>query len=54
MKTWKIAQLIGVLMLLAGVVIRVNGEIYGVHLAMLGLLIYVVAKVTLWIKSDKA
>lgn len=53
MKNWKIAQLIGVLVLLTGVVVRVGGEIYGTHLALLGLLVYTVAKITLWVKNDR-
>lgn len=53
MKALKIAQLVGILMLLVGVIIRAGaGEFYGMHLALLGLLIYTVAKVTAWIKTD--
>lgn len=52
MKAWKIVQLVGVLLLLLGVVIRVGGEFYGVHLALLGVLIYTVGRVTLWLKKD--
>lgn len=54
MKAWKIAQVVGVLMLLLGVVIRVSGEFYGIHLALLGLLLYAVARVATWLKSDRA
>lgn len=52
MKAWKIVQLVGVLLLLLGVVIRVGGEFYGMHLALLGVLMYTVGRVTLWIKKD--
>lgn len=53
MKKLKIAQLIGVLILLVGVVIRVGGAMYGLPIAVLGLLIYAVSRLTLWITSDK-
>jgi drug/metabolite transporter (DMT)-like permease len=55
MKKLKITQLIGILLLLLGVVIRAGaGEYYGTGLAVLGLLIYAAAKVSAWIKNDKA
>lgn len=54
MKAWKIAQIVGVLILLVGVVVRVNGEIYGMHIAVLGTVIYAVARLGAWLKSDKA
>jgi hypothetical protein len=52
MKAWKIVQLVGVLALLLGVVIRVGGEFYGMHLALLGVLLYAVGKVGTWLKHD--
>jgi hypothetical protein len=54
MKMWKILQIVGVLILLVGVVVRVGGEFYGVHLALLGLLLWIVGKVGAWLKSDQA
>ena len=36
MKAWKILQIVGVLLLLVGVVVRVGGEFYGMHMALLG------------------
>lgn len=54
MKKLKIAQVIGILILLLGVIIRAGaGEYYGTALAVLGILIYAVARVTAWIQSDK-
>lgn len=54
MKKLKIAQLIGILLLLLGVIIRAGtGEFYGMYFVVLGILIYTVARVTAWIKSDK-
>jgi hypothetical protein len=54
MKAWKIVQLVGVLLLLLGVVVRVSGELAGMWLVVLGVLLYTVARVTLWLKSDNA
>lgn len=54
MKTWKILQIVGVLLLLVGVVVRVDGEFYGVHMALLGLLLFVVGRLGTWLKSDQA
>ncbi len=54
MRAWKIAQLIGVLVLLLGVVIRVSGELWGVHMALLGLAVYAVGRIGAWLKSDKS
>jgi hypothetical protein len=53
MKAWKIAQIVGVVLLLVGVVIRVGGSFYGMHLALLGLLVYVVGRLGAWLKSDR-
>ena len=54
MKKLKIAQLIGILLLLLGVIIRAGtGEYYGMYFVLLGLMVYTVARVTAWIKSDK-
>lgn len=54
MKKLKIAQIIGVLLLLLGVTIRTGtGEIYGMYFVVLGLLIYVIARIFAWMKSDK-
>lgn len=54
MKKLKIAQVIGVLLLLFGVIIRAGtGEIYGMYFVILGVLIYATARVTAWVKSDK-
>jgi hypothetical protein len=54
MKAWKIVQLVGVLLLLLGVIIRVGGEIYGMALAILGVLLYATGRVAAWLKSDQA
>ena len=54
MKKLKIAQVIGIVILLLGVIIRAGtGEYYGTVLAVLGVLIYAIARVTTWIQSDK-
>lgn len=53
MKTWKILQVVGVLTLLVGVVVRVGGEYYGTAIALLGVLVYAIARVTTWVKSDR-
>lgn len=54
MKELKIAQVIGVLLLLFGVIVRAGtGEIYGMYFVILGVLIYATARVTAWVKSDK-
>ena len=36
MRAWKVVQLVGVLLLLLGVVIRVGGEFYGMWLVIVG------------------
>jgi hypothetical protein len=55
MKKLKIAQLIGVLILLLGVIIRAGaGEFYGMWLVVIGLLVYTVARIWAWIANDKA
>lgn len=51
MKAWKIVQLVGVLMLLAGVVIRVGGEFYGMWLVVFGVLLYAIGRVSVWLTS---
>lgn len=53
MRNWKIAQVVGVLVLLVGVVVRVGGDFYGMHIALLGLLVFVVGRIGAWLKSDK-
>jgi hypothetical protein len=54
MKAWKIAQLVGVLTLLVGVVLRVGtGEIAGTAMMMLGAIVFAVGRVGAWLKSDK-
>lgn len=54
MKTWKIVQLVGVLVLLLGVIIRAGtGEYYGTGLAVLGVLVFAVSRVAGWLKSDQ-
>lgn len=54
MKNLKIAQVVGVLLLLFGVIVRAgSGEIYGMYFVLLGILIYAAARVMAWIKSDK-
>jgi hypothetical protein len=53
MKKLKIIQITGVLILLLGVIIRAGaGEYYGTALGLFGLVIYVVARLTLWVKSN--
>lgn len=53
MKKFKIAQLIGILLLLVGVIIRAGtGEFYGMWLVVIGLLIYTAARVWAWIAKD--
>lgn len=54
MKTWKIVQLVGVLALLFGVVIRAGaGEFYGMYLVLLGVLLFAVGRVGAWMKDDR-
>jgi len=53
MRNWKIAQIIGVLVLLVGVVVRVGGEINGTLIALIGLLVFVAGRIGAWLKSDK-
>ncbi len=54
MKTLKIIQIVGVLVLLLGVIVRSGtGAYYGTAIAMLGILIYAVARLMAWVKSDK-
>lgn len=54
MKAFKILQILGVLLLLLGVIVRVGGEFYGMHLAILGLLLFVVGRLGAWMRSDKS
>jgi len=52
MKTLKIIQIIGVLILLLGVFIRTGtGDYSGTAIAMLGILIFTVSRLTLWVQS---
>jgi len=52
MKTLKIIQIIGVLILLLGVIIRTGtGDYSGTAIAMLGILIFTVSRLTLWVQS---
>ena len=52
MKILKILQIVGVLMLLLGVIIRAGaGEFYGMYLVLIGILIYAVARLTYWVQS---
>lgn len=54
MKAMKIAQLVGFLVLAIGVIIRAGaGEYYGTFIALIGVLIYAVARVAAWMQSDK-
>lgn len=54
MKKLKIAQLVGVLLLLVGVIIRAGtGSADGMYLVIFGVLIYTISKVSAWIISDK-
>ncbi len=54
MKKFKIAQVVGVLLLLFGVIVRAGtGEIYGMYFVLLGIIIYATARVMAWVKSDK-
>jgi hypothetical protein len=52
MRAWKVAQLVGVLLLLLGVVIRVGGEFYGMWLVVTGIIVFVLGRVGAWLKSD--
>lgn len=53
MKPWKIVQLVGVLVLLLGVVIRVGGELFGMWLVILGVVSYTVGRIAAWLKSEQ-
>jgi hypothetical protein len=53
MKKWKLVQLVGVLVLLLGVVIRAGtGEMTGTGLAVIGVLVFAVGRVAAWLRSD--
>lgn len=52
MNAWKITQLVGVLLLLIGVVVRVGGQIDGTAVALLGLVLFAVGRIGGWLKSD--
>lgn len=53
MKTWKIVQLVGVLMLLTGVVVRVAGYVEGMFLILLGVLGYAIGRVSVWLTKPE-
>ena len=54
MKTLKLVQLLGVLMLLFGVIVLAGArEHYGTHFILLGILIYAGARLTKWVKTDR-
>lgn len=54
MKKLKVTQLIGILLLFLGVIVRAGtGEFWGMYLVVIGILTYAVAKVTAWIHSDR-
>jgi hypothetical protein len=53
-KTWKVVQIVGVLVLLLGVIIRVGtGDYAGTGIAVLGVIVYAVGRVATWLKSDR-
>lgn len=52
MRHWKIVQLVGVLLLLLGVVIRVGGEFYGMWLVVIGVMLYALGRVMVWLTKD--
>jgi hypothetical protein len=53
-KTWKIVQVVGVLVLLLGVIIRAGtGDHVGTGIAVLGAILYAVGRVATWLKSDQ-
>lgn len=55
MKKLKIAQVVGILILLLGVIIRAGaGEYYGMWLVVFGIMIYATARIAAWVKDDKA
>lgn len=54
MTKWKVVQIIGVIALLLGVIIRAGaGEIYGTAIAALGVVIFAVGRVAAWLRSDR-
>jgi hypothetical protein len=53
MRPWKIAQIVGVILLPVGVVVRVGGELYGMHLALRVLLVFFVGRLGAWFKSER-
>jgi len=54
MKAWKILQLVGVLVLLLGVIVRAGtGEYYGTGLAVLGVLLFAIGRIGGWLRSDQ-
>jgi hypothetical protein len=50
-KLYKALQIAGVLLILIGVVVRVDGEIYGTGIAVLGVLLYAAGRIGAWWKT---
>ena len=53
-KTFKIVQIVGFIVIISGVLLRVSGEIYGTGVGVFGVLIYAIGRVGAWLKSDSA
>jgi hypothetical protein len=54
MKAWKVTQLVGVLLLLFGVIVRAGaGEFWGTGVAVFGVLVFAVGRVAGWLRSDQ-
>jgi hypothetical protein len=54
MRLWKIVQLVGVLVLLAGVAYRTStGDYVGTGVAMIGVLLFALGRIAAWLLSDK-
>lgn len=52
MKKLKVAQVIGILLLLIGMIIRISGDLDGMWMVIVGVMVYATARVSAWVKSD--
>lgn len=54
MRRWKVVQLVGILILLTGVVLRAGaGEVYGTGIGAVGVLIFAIGRIAGWLLSDR-
>jgi uncharacterized membrane protein YbaN (DUF454 family) len=53
MKTWKIVQVVGVLLLLLGLIAQIGGAMWGTPSMLLGVVMFATGRIAVWLKSDK-